>query len=77
MVDNEGNTHHAAPDKGSMTGPVLDPGSLTAIHDNETRTPPPLQFMTPSSKRAGSFWMESVTHGSVGPCRRCPMFDVT
>lgn len=66
MVDNEGNTHHAAPDKGSMMGPVLDSANLAAVHNNQTSKPPPLEFMTPSAKRQGSFWMETISHGRVG-----------
>ena len=50
---------------GSMYGPILSQGDLAALHGNESANPPPLEYMTPPSKRDGGFWMDGTTHGSV------------
>lgn len=58
MVDNQGNTHGAAPDRGSMNGPILTVPEMDGIIDNENKT-------TRKVKRDSDFWMDTITHGQV------------
>ncbi|KAI1847023.1 hypothetical protein JX266_006898 [Neoarthrinium moseri] len=59
MVDNVGNGHGVAPDKGSMNGPVLGPAQLDDLlkHQNQSTN------ATITSRQSGSFWLESISHG--------------
>ncbi|KAF3389749.1 Glucan 1,3-beta-glucosidase [Talaromyces pinophilus] len=59
MVDNQGNTHGVAPDKGSLNGPVTSQGKLDALlAAKKNRT-------TEKAARSSSFWMDSITHGQM------------
>ena len=46
-----------------MTGPILNAEDLKALQGNSSMSIAPLEYMTPSEKRAGSFWMEQIEHG--------------
>jgi hypothetical protein len=58
MVNNQGNTHHAAPDKGTQNGPVLPPA---ASHSNSTGGPHGKKLAT----RSTSYWLANMVHGQV------------
>jgi glucan 1,3-beta-glucosidase len=59
MVDNSGNTHGAAPDKGSMNGPVFNQNESESflVHENSRRAR--------KNRRSGDFWMDSISHGEM------------
>jgi glucan 1,3-beta-glucosidase len=62
MVNNQANTHKAAPDKGSMDGPILTEANLTALIDHKPGHP---QGPPHPGKRASDFWMDGISHGSM------------
>ncbi|KAL1957810.1 hypothetical protein VTO42DRAFT_5528 [Malbranchea cinnamomea] len=61
MVDNQGNTHGAAPDKGSLNRPVVTPADVAELLSNKSGSHAP----GVEKRQEGSFWMESITHGQM------------
>jgi hypothetical protein len=68
MVDNTGNAHGVAPDKGTLDGPVLSvleqrnlsshehgPANLTSIYPSANLT----------ARQSGDYWLANIAHGQV------------
>ncbi|KAK3689919.1 hypothetical protein B0T22DRAFT_462528 [Podospora appendiculata] len=69
MVNNDANVHRAAPDKGSMDGPVIDRAGLKSVLDHKH----PVQTASPHHDKRQTAncnsWLCSIAHGSVrDPC---------
>jgi hypothetical protein len=54
MVDNTANTYGYAPDNNIINGPNVSTSYIQAVGNSTDR---------PHEKRAGSFWVDGVTHG--------------
>lgn len=77
MVDNMGNTHQAAPDKGTLKKPITNQSERKQFHKQTTEAAAgkagpddgPSKNVRPASvlgpRQEGKFWMESIEHGDM------------